>query len=148
MTKIISPVAGRVIPLAEVADPVFSEQMLGPGVGIEPRPGKSSVIAPAAGKLVKVHPHAVAMQTSDGLALLVHLGINTVKLDGAGFEVLVADGDEVSAGQELIRWDVDRMVGDDIHATVLMVVMERPADSLELPCLGKDVQAGDELFTA
>ena len=94
------------------ADPVFAGEMVGPGVAIDPDPGETTVVSPIAGKVVKVHPHAFVVLGADGVGVLVHLGINTVRLEGKGFEVLVEQGSTVAAGDPMVRWDPATITGD------------------------------------
>ena len=101
----LAPVAGTVIALADVPDPVFAQQIVGSGIAIDPERVESTVVAPADGRLLKLHPHAFVLLTSAGKGLLVHLGIDTVQLEGEGFELLAAEGDEVTAGTPIVRWD-------------------------------------------
>ena len=89
--------AAQNVAMSDVPDPVFAEEMVGPGVAIEPEPGRTTVVSPIAGKVVKVLPHAFVV-LGDGVGVLVHLGINTVRLEGEGFEVLATQGSEVAAG--------------------------------------------------
>ncbi len=147
MTEVLAPCPGRVFPITEVSDPVFAGEMVGPGVAIEPAPGQTTVIAPAAGTIVKLHPHAFAMASSEGLGLLVHLGINTVRLDGAGFDVIATEGATVAAGDPIVSWNPTEMTGDDISTTVMIVALDRPAGSVTSPVMGQDVAAGDLLFS-
>ncbi len=147
MTDILAPCPGRVFPLAEVSDPVFAAEMVGPGVAIEPDPGETVVIAPIAGRIMKIHPHAFALASSDGVAVLVHLGINTVRLRGAGFDVLAEEESTVAAGDPMVRWDPSQITGDDISTTVMVVALDRPAGSVTSPALGSPVIAGDLLFS-
>jgi PTS system glucose-specific IIA component len=104
VTDVLSPCPGRVVAMADVPDPVFAEEMVGPGVAIEPDPGPTTVVAPIAGTVLKVLPHAFVV-LGDGVGVLVHLGINTVRLEGEGFEVLATQGSEVAAGDPMITWD-------------------------------------------
>ncbi|MES6461709.1 PTS glucose transporter subunit IIA, partial [Cutibacterium acnes] len=84
MTPISSPMAGDVHPLADVPDPVFAQGLVGPGVAIVPiGEAEVTVVAPIAGRIVKLHPHAFVIQ-AEGFGVLVHLGIDTVQLDGRG----------------------------------------------------------------
>jgi len=145
--QVLAPCPGRVFPITEVSDPVFAGEMVGPGIAIEPSPGRTTVVAPVAGTILKLHPHAFAMATADGLGILVHLGINTVRLDGAGFELVATEGSTVSAGDPMVTWDPSGISGDDITTTVMVVVLDRPAGTVDSPVLGKDVTAGEPLFS-
>ena len=145
--QVLAPCPGRVFPITEVSDPVFAGEMVGPGIAIDPSPVRTTVVAPVAGTILKLHPHAFAMATADGLGILVHLGINTVRLDGAGFELVATEGSTVSAGDPMVTWDPSGITGDDITTTVMVVVLDRPAGTVDSPMLGKDVTAGEPLFS-
>jgi len=145
--QVLAPCPGRVFAITEVSDPVFAGEMVGPGVAIDPRPGRTTVVAPVPGTILKLHPHAFAMATADGLGILVHLGINTVRLDGAGFELVTTEGSTVAAGDPMVTWDPSRISGDDITTTVMVVVLDRPAGTVSSPVLGLDVTAGEPLFS-
>jgi len=145
--QVLAPCPGRVFPITEVSDPVFAGEMVGPGIAIDPSPGRTTVVAPVAGTILKLHPHAFAMATADGLGILVHLGINTVRLDGAGFELVATEGSTVSAGDPMVTWDPAAVTGDDITTTVMVVVLDRPAGTVSSPVLGEDVTAGEPLFS-
>ncbi len=103
--RVGAPVAGRVTGLAAVPDPVFSGAMVGPGTAIDPERAPGEATAPIGGTLVKLHPHAFVVVSDDGRGVLVHLGIDTVQLQGRGFTLLAEEGKRVEAGQPLIRWD-------------------------------------------
>ncbi|MCC6497768.1 MAG: PTS glucose transporter subunit IIA [Propionibacteriaceae bacterium] len=147
MTEVLAPCPGRVFAITEVSDPVFAQELVGPGIAIEPAPGRTTVVAPVAGTILKLHPHAFAMVTAAGLGILVHLGINTVRLDGAGFELVAAEGDTVAAGDPMVSWDPAEIRGDEISTTVMVVVLDRPAGTVSSPALGHDVAAGEPLFS-
>lgn len=147
MIDVLAPCGGRVLALADVNDPVFAAEMVGPGAAIEPAPVAETVIAPVAGTIVKLHPHAFAMTTAGGVAILVHLGINTVRLGGEGFELHVAEGAVVAAGDPLISWNPGELSGENLYATVMVVVLDRPAGSLASPLVGSEVARGDVLFS-
>ena len=102
-----SPLAGWCLPLEEVPDAVFAQKMAGDGVAIEPTGGV--VYAPCDGDVVfpKEARHALTLRTPGGQDVLIHVGIDTVKLDGAGFERLVAAGQRVRAGEPLLQFDLD-----------------------------------------
>jgi PTS system glucose-specific IIA component len=144
---VLAPCPGRVVALSETPDPVFAAEMVGPGVTIDPDPGEATVISPIDGKVVKVHPHAFVVLGADGVGVLVHLGINTVRLEGKGFEVLVEQGSAVAAGDPMVRWDPATITGEDISTLVPVVAMDRPKGSVPDPAPGTVVAAGDVLFT-
>lgn len=114
VTEIVAPLAGTVMPLNKVEDPVFSTGVVGQGAGISPADGKTIVVAaPAAGTLA-VAPasgHAYGITLDSGVEVLIHVGLDTVNLEGKGFDVKVKQGDRVTAGQELVR--VDRKTIED-----------------------------------
>lgn len=152
MSAVIAPVDGRVIALADVADPVFSAEMVGPGCAIEPAGSEEmdaelDVVSPVSGTLVKLHPHAFVITTAEGVGVLVHLGIDTVQLKGEGFDTHVAEGDEVSAGQLVTRWTTWPAAREGYPATVMIAVLDREPGSIVSPRVGDDVAKGEELFT-
>jgi PTS system glucose-specific IIA component len=102
--KVTAPLAGVVVPLADVPDPVFAGALVGPGVAIDPDAASTEAVAPIAGELVKVKPHAFVVLDDTGKGVLVHLGIDTVKLAGDGFELIAAEGQRVAAGDPVVRW--------------------------------------------
>jgi glucose-specific phosphotransferase system IIBC component len=104
---IAAPLSGEVLPLSEVPDQVFSQKMMGDGFAIMPTEG--IVVSPVDGKIVNVFPtkHAIGIESTNGREILIHFGIDTVKLNGEGFEALVAQGDEVKKGQELLKVDLE-----------------------------------------
>jgi glucose-specific phosphotransferase system IIA component len=104
--EVLAPFSGRVLPLAEVPDPVFSEKMLGDGLAVDPSEGTAA--APVSGRLVVFHSagHAFVVQATDEVGVLVHIGLDTVEMRGEGFTRLAEAGDEVEGGQELARFDL------------------------------------------
>lgn len=105
MTTVTSPLDGRTIGLAAVPDPVFSGAMVGPGTAIDPVREPSEAVSPVDGIVVSLHPHAFVVVDGQGHGVLVHLGIDTVQLNGEGFELLVNKGDTVTRGQNIVRWN-------------------------------------------
>lgn len=146
MTDVLAPCPGRVLAMSEVPDPVFAGEMVGPGVAIDPAPGRTTVVSPIAGKVVKVLPHAFVV-LGDGVGVLVHLGINTVRLEGEGFEVLAEQGSTVEAGTPMVTWDPSTVSGPDISPIVPIVVMDAPKGSVTSPLVGADAATGDVLFS-
>ncbi len=150
MTVVHAPLAGRVVPLADVPDPVFAGQIVGAGLAIEPGEGVGELLAvsPVDGRVAKVHPHAFVVVDEAGTGVLVHLGIDTVKLKGEGFTVHVATGDEVRAGAPVITFDPTAVRGAGLSAVCPVVVLQSPADSARLAvAAGSPVGPGDELFS-
>ena len=117
MIQVLAPCPGRLLPITEVDDPVFAQEMVGPGVAIDPDPGETTVVSPIAGKVVKIHPHAFVVLGDDGVGVLVHLGINTVRLEGKGFEVLASQGDTVTVGTPMVRWDPSAITDEKCRAS-------------------------------
>jgi glucose-specific phosphotransferase system IIA component len=146
VTHVLAPVAGLVRPLAEVPDPVFAAELVGAGVAIEPSGGRADAVSPVAGTLLKLHPHAFVVLTPDGTGVLVHLGIDTVRLGGAGFELLVAERDTVEAGQPVTRWDPTDVAARDLSPVVMVCVLETEPGDVASDRLGSAVAAGDPLF--
>ncbi len=142
----LAPLAGKVIALADVPDPVFAQQIVGAGVAIDPERAESTVVAPADGRLLKLHPHAFVLLTGAGKGLLVHLGIDTVQLDGEGFELLVAEGAEVTTGTPIVRWNPAEIEAGGRSPIVPIVVMDSAPDSVRSAATGA-VRVGDEIFT-
>ncbi|RLV48859.1 PTS glucose transporter subunit IIA [Nocardioides mangrovicus] len=142
---VLAPCPGRLLPLTQTPDPVFAGEMVGPGVAIDPDPGPTTVVSPIAGRVVKIHPHAFVVLGEGGVGVLVHLGIDTVKLDGQGFEMLAQQGANVVAGEPMVRWDPATITGDGISTMVPVVVMDRPKGSVPAPD-ERHVVPGDVLF--
>jgi sugar PTS system EIIA component len=151
-TRVLAPVAGRAVALRDVADPVFSAGMVGYGAAVDPLRGVIDAIAPVSGKLLKLMPHAYVIMTADNVGVLVHLGLDTVALNGDGFTAHVSQGDEVTAGQVLITYDVPAVEAQGLNPVVPVVVMdERVPDNVtvvEAVAAGADIGSGAELFTA
>jgi glucose-specific phosphotransferase system IIA component len=144
--SIISPCPGRVMAMADIPDPVFATGMVGLGVGIDPAPEQTTVVSPIAGKVIKMHPHAFVVLGADGTGVLVHLGINTVRLEGAGFEVHVEEGAQVDAGTKMVTWNPAEIPGDDMSPVVPVVVMD-VKDATVDAADGSRVETGELLFT-
>ena len=150
MTLVHAPLAGRVVTLADVPDPVFAGQIVGAGLAIEPEDGATEVlvVSPVAGRMAKVHPHAFVVVDDSGTGVLVHLGIDTVRLKGAGFTVHAAKGDEVELGSPVITFDPAAVRAAGHSAVCPVVVLQSPADSVA-PAVtaGSPVRSAAELFS-
>lgn len=145
-TEIGSPVAGLTAPLSDVPDPVFSQAMVGPGMAVKPTGGSADAVAPIAGELATLHPHAFVVVSPDGAAVLVHLGIDTVKLKGEGFALHVAKGDRVEAGQPIVTWNPAEIEEQGYSSICPVVALESAAESLSDFREDTQVLAGDALF--
>jgi len=147
---VLAPVAGQVVPLDQVPDPVFAAEMVGSGVAVDPATdpngSDSEALAPIAGTVVKLHPHAFVVVGEDGTGILVHLGIDTVKLAGDGFELMIAERDVVTAGQPVTRWDPAAVAARGMSPAVLICVLDSKAGSVSSPAIGTTVAAGDPVF--
>jgi PTS system glucose-specific IIA component len=151
-TPVLAPVEGRALPLSEVPDPVFSQGMVGHGAAVEPPQQVVDAVAPVSGKILKLLPHAYVIMTADNVGVLVHLGLDTVTLSGAGFTAHVAQGDTVTAGQKIITYDVPAIIAAGLSPVVPVVVMdERDPSNIavgEQVSAGGSIAVGAVLFTA
>ncbi|RLK49527.1 N-acetylglucosamine-specific PTS transporter subunit IIBC [Microbacterium telephonicum] len=117
------PVAGAVVPLSEVPDPMFAEGTMGPGIAVDPT--GDTIVAPADGTVASVFPtgHAIGLALADGTELLIHVGIDTVSLKGDGFETLVAAGQQVTAGTPLLRFDAAKIRAAGLSPITPVIVL-------------------------
>ncbi|RKR75767.1 PTS sugar transporter subunit IIA [Frondihabitans australicus] len=152
MTRVLTPFAGDVIALADVPDPVFAGQLVGAGVAVVPTAASASdaatvsAVAPIAGTIVKLHPHAYAMQGDDGTELLVHVGIDTVKLSGRGFELVADEGSQVEAGDVVVRFDPAVIVEAGYSPVCPVVILGSAPDSVAQDAVGSPIESGAALF--
>ncbi|MET8815458.1 PTS glucose transporter subunit IIA [Streptomyces sp. NPDC004549] len=147
MTTVTSPLAGRAIGLADVPDPVFAGAMVGPGTAIDPVREPSEAVSPVDGVIVSLHPHAFVVVDDEGHGVLVHLGIDTVQLNGEGFELLVNKGDRVKHGQSIVRWNPAAVETAGKSPICPVVALEATAESLSEVVESGQVQRGDSLFS-
>lgn len=105
--EIYAPLTGEYVKIEDIPDPVFAQKMMGEGFGINPTEGE--VVSPIEGKVDNVFPtkHAIGLKADNGLEILVHIGLDTVQLDGEGFEILVSSGDTVQVGDPLLKFDLE-----------------------------------------
>ncbi|MGY5883007.1 PTS sugar transporter subunit IIA [Modestobacter lacusdianchii] len=146
--RVAAPLAGTVVPMADVPDPVFAASLVGAGVAVEPAPdaGSVEVLAPVTGRLLKVHPHAFIVLTPAGRGVLVHVGLDTVKLAGAPFTLHAAEGDEVAVGDRVVTVDVAAVRAAGLSPVSPVVVMDAAAETVPPVSAGRAVVAGDPLF--
>lgn len=141
---IYSPIKGEVVNITDVPDKVFSGKMMGDGIAIIPETGE--VVAPFDGKVKMIFPtkHAIGLESNDGVELLIHFGLETVKLEGKGFEILAEADTDIVKGQPLMKVDLD-FIKEHAESTVTPIVVTNLNDSqLEVLASGK-VEQGDKV---
>lgn len=142
-----SPVKGTMLPLSQVDSAIFAEQILGPGIAIEPE--EDVIRAPVAGKITTYFHtgHAFSILTDDGTEILIHVGIDTVRLDGSGFTPQAAQGDQVEAGQILLTLDRELIRKEGYSLVTPIIVTKKPLYTDLLLTEQKTVEAGETLVT-
>jgi len=145
--SLFNPVSGEVVAIEEVEDPVFSQKMMGDGFGVIPN--SEAIYAPSNGKVVSVFPtqHAVGLELDNGVEVLVHIGIDTVELEGGPFETLVKEGDKVTPETKISTVDLNGLESAGKTNTIIIVFtnMDQVKD-YQLTKSGESSQ-GDELGT-
>lgn len=150
-TRVLAPVRGRGVALADVPDPVFAQGMVGYGAAVDPPTEVLDAVAPVSGTVVRMLPHAYVVMTPEGVGVLVHLGLDTVQLQGAGFTTHVNQGDTVAAGQVMVTYDVPSVVATGLSPIVPVVIMDERRPKVVTPAAavssGGEINSGAELFT-
>ena len=146
VVTIYSPMNGKVIELKEVPDEAFAQKMVGDGCAIEP--DKGIICSPIDGQLMNIFPtnHAIIFETIDGLEMIVHFGIDTVKLDGKGFQKLREPG-PIKVGDEIVKYNLDE-IKDNVPSTrspIIINNMEK-VEKIEILSLGKIVKIGEPIM--
>ncbi|MDN6162101.1 MAG: glucose PTS transporter subunit IIA [Atopostipes sp.] len=143
---VLSPMDGEVIPLEEVDDDVFSTKMMGDGIAILPSDGK--VYAPVAGEITVTMDsnHAVGILSDDGAEILIHVGLDTVEMEGKGFSSHISKGDRVSAGDLLLEADLDTIKENDYDTTTMVIITNSSDYSEILAKNEKHVNHSDNLL--
>ena len=146
VVTIYSPMNGKVIELKEVPDEAFAQKMVGDGCAIEP--DKGIICSPIEGQLMNIFPtnHAIIFETIDGLEMIVHFGIDTVKLDGKGFQKLREPG-PIKVGDEIVKYNLDE-IKDNVPSTrspIIINNMEK-VEKIEVLSLGKIVKIGEPIM--
>ncbi|MFB5763959.1 beta-glucoside-specific PTS transporter subunit IIABC [Paenibacillus medicaginis] len=141
-----SPVIGEMIPLSEVNDEVFSTKAMGDGIAVIP--AKGELYAPVDGKVEMVYGrnHAIAMSTANGIEMLFHVGIDTVRLRGKYFEPQVKAGDEVKAGDLLLKFDLEKIIGEGYDPVTIAIVTNKDKYAVETAVDVKQVNQQDTLM--
>lgn len=146
MLRVVSPVAGHSLAVSDIPDPVFARGLVGPGTAIRPRDGRQVAVAPVAGVLAKLHPHAYLIVTDAGPGVLVHLGVDTVHLQGEGFELLAQEGQRVEAGDRIVAWDPTLVEESGCSTVCAVVVLDCDPGTVSQQALDMDKERGDLLF--
>lgn len=144
LNNFISPLSGMVIPIENIPDPVFAGKMVGDGIGIDPT--DNTLKSPINGEVIQIHSakHAITLQSNDGTEILMHIGIDTVKLKGEGFKALVSVGDKVEAGEPLIEFDMDLLA---VKATSLVTpVLILNSEKEIITTSDSEVKVGDNII--
>ena len=143
---LLSPVPGKAIPMSEVNDPTFSQEILGKGTAVIPSEGR--IAAPADGEITMVFDtkHAISMNTSSGAELIIHVGLDTVQLKGKYFTAHVKAGDQVKAGDLLLEFDLQKIKDQGYDVTTPVIVCNSQAFP-GIKCLaGMEVKALDKII--
>ncbi|MGN0372399.1 MAG: PTS glucose transporter subunit IIA [Enterocloster sp.] len=144
--QIMAPVAGKVIPMSEVADPTFSQEILGKGVAIVPSEGK--FVAPVSGEVAVLFEtkHAVSIRSDNGTELILHIGLDTVKLNGQYYKAHVKQGDRVKAGDLMMEVELDKVKEAGYDVTTPVIICNTP-DYPNMVChTGMEVKAMDPVI--
>ena len=145
--SLFSPLKGKVIPAVSIPDETFSSGVLGGGVGIEPTEGK--LVAPFDGEISSVaeSANAVGLTGPGDMEVLIHVGVDTEKMNGDGFELLVSQGDQVRKGQELMRFNIDKIREAGLSpVTAVLLINSDDYDDFRVVKIGQADYA-DKLFT-
>lgn len=141
-----SPVKGKAVPVSQVNDPTFAEEILGKGIAIMPEDGK--ICAPAAGEINMVFDtlHAFSMTTKEGVELLVHIGLETVGLKGKGFTAHAKAGDKVEKGDLVITADLEVIKAEGLDTIIPVIVCNTDEFKGVEPLADRDVAVGDDIL--
>ena len=145
-TVIGSPTEGTVVPMKEIPDPVFSQGVLGTCCGVVPDEGK--VFAPINGEIVQVSDtkHAVGIAGANGLELIIHVGIDTVDMEGDGFAVDVKKGDQVKKGDLILRMNLDKIKAAG-HPDIVILAVTNLGENKEVKLVANEnVKSGENIF--
>lgn len=142
--ELVAPFTGKIIPIEDIPDPVFSDKMVGDGIGIEPTEG--ILVAPCDAEVAVMFPtkHAVGLKTESGVELLLHIGLETVGLNGEGFTTFVEQGDKVEKGQKLVTFDL-QIVRDKCKSIISPVVVSNSKEMKGIDKAQGTVTAGQDM---
>ncbi|MPM43322.1 PTS system glucose-specific EIIA component [bioreactor metagenome] len=140
--KIYAPLSGKSLPITEVNDPVFSQKMMGDGIAIEP--SDSLVVAPVDGiiSVIAATKHAIGITMNNGIELIIHCGLETVSAHGEGFEVMISEGQPVTVGTPLLRFDMEYFRTKGISLITPLVISDLAGYRITEYGFGSNILAG------
>lgn len=144
--EVFAPVAGKTISLKNCGDRAFAMKALGEGLAIQPKSGKTKIVAPVTGEITSVSgaKHAYTIMNENNVGVLVHVGIDTVKLNGKGFDAKVKDGDEVKKGDVLAEVDLAKVEAEGYKTPVIVTIVNTTdMKEVNVETKGKDIKSGD-----
>lgn len=145
--ELASPLTGNTVKLPEVPDPVFASGMMGQGLAVEPTVGK--VFAPADAEVTTLFPtgHAIGLKTSNGAEILIHIGMDTVQMNGDGFKAHIAQGDKVKKGQLLMEFDIEKIKKAGYPIITPVLITNSAAFASITPVEVAQIKNGDKIIT-
>ncbi len=145
-SQIWAPLSGKIMELSQVPDPMFAEELLGPGLAIYPTSGE--ILAPFDGEVTALFPtgHAIGLKSTDGVECLIHCGIDTVQLQGNGFKVMVSQGDQVKLGSVLIKADLKLIGSQGKNLATPIIITNNDKWIIELIRKDGEVVAGADVL--
>ena len=141
-----APIKGEIIDIKEVEDPAFSTKALGDGIAIKPFEGK--LVSPANGTIEAIFPtkHAIGIKLNNGIRILIHIGMDTVKLNGEHFIAHIEKGEKVSTGDLLIEFDIEK-INEKGYSTTTPIVITNTEDFSRIESIAKgNIELGEDLF--
>ncbi|MGM0921591.1 MAG: PTS sugar transporter subunit IIA [Bacillota bacterium] len=144
---VYAPLTGRLLNLEDVPDPVFSQKMMGDGMAIEPSEG--ILVSPVEGEIIQLFhtKHAIGIKSLTGMEILLHIGLETVAMNGEGFEAFVKEGDKVKPGDKLITFDLD-LIKEKAASTITPIIITNGdiIENVEKSPLGEVKGGSDKVF--
>ncbi|RCW74844.1 PTS sugar transporter subunit IIA [Saliterribacillus persicus] len=144
--SMVAPITGKAIALEEVPDQVFSQKMMGDGIAIEP--ASHEVVSPIDGEVVDVFKtkHAISLRTGAGAEFLIHMGLETVNLNGDGFDIHVENGQKVKKGDKLASYDITKIAEMDYKVVTPIILLNGDDFEITSSAAGNEVTAGSDVL--
>ena len=145
--KVMSPMEGTIVPLSEVKDATFSQEIMGKGIAIEPTVGQ--VVAPFNGTVTALFhtKHAIGLTSDEGVEVLIHVGIDTVQLNGEHYKAYIQNGDKIKAGDLLVEFDIEAIKVAGYEVVTPVIITNTPTYSDIIPMKEGLILKGEELLT-